>query len=218
MQRSAFLLLAISVCLQAQFRASITGKVVDPSGAVVPGAKISVTNLDTNRVLSVVSGDAGLYRASELPPGRYSVAASAKGFKKASMGPVDVRAEEPRTVDISLEPGDITQTVTVTAEGVGMLRTENANVSSSITTAQIQELPQYGRDPYELLRTAPGILGDGARSGSGGAITLPNTTGPGGSNSSICWRFEPYAKCNERYGVLRTTAARRSAPSANWPT
>src|SRR5207237_576934 len=47
------------------------------------------------------------------------------------------------------------------------------------------ELPQYGRDPYELLRTVPGILGDAARSGSGGAIALPNATGPGGSNSSI---------------------------------
>ena len=60
-----------------------------------------------------------------------------------------------------------------------------ASVTRAISTEEIRQLPQVGRDPYELARLTPGIFGDGARGGSGGSVGLPNTTGPGGSNSSI---------------------------------
>src|SRR5262249_1967637 len=127
----------------------------------------------------------GLYRISELLPGSYTIEALARGFKKASVGPVIESAEEPLTVDIHLEPGEITESVTVTAESSIALQTENASVGGSISSAQVQRLPQYARDPYQLLRTVPGVIGDAARDGSGAAIALPNTTGPGGSNASI---------------------------------
>lgn len=175
----------LSIPLAAQFRASISGKVLDPSGGLVVGAQVTVKNLDTNREKSTATGDEGFYRVSELPPGSYTVEATAKGFKKASLGPVTVNAEQPLAVDIRLETGEITQTVTVTAEPSIALQTENASIGGTVTSAQVQSLPQYARNPYELLRTIPGVIGDSARDGSGGAISLPNTTGPGGSNSSI---------------------------------
>ena len=62
-----------------------------------------------------------------------------------------------------------------------MLETENANIDKSISTQEIRRLPQTGRDPYELLRLTPGVFGDAARSGGGGANNLPNMTGPGGT-------------------------------------
>jgi hypothetical protein len=65
------------------------------------------------------------------------------------------------------------------------LPTENANVDKAITTLEVRRLPQFGRDPYELTRLTPGVFGDFARGGSGGAVNLPNQSGPGGSNSTI---------------------------------
>src|SRR5262249_20061302 len=177
-------LLLSSVAAVAQFNASVTGKVIDPSGALVPRAKISVKNSETNRVQSAITGDSGVYRISQLPPGTYTVEAEANGFRKATIGPVVVLAEQPLAVDFRLEPGEITQTVTVTAGPIA-IQTEDASVGSTVDQQQIRELPQFGRDPLELLRLTPGVLGDAARSGAGAAIALPNTTGPGGSNTSI---------------------------------
>lgn len=180
-----FVLFLIPAGLFAQFNASITGSVIDATGGVVPGAKITLKNRDTNREQSVVSGDTGLYRIGQLPPGNYTVDAEAKGFKKVSLGPFALGSEGPRTVDIHLQTGEVTESVTVTADTIAPLQTENASISSTISSQQIQQLPQFNRDPYELLRTVPGIIGDAARGGSGGAIALPNTTGPNGSNFSI---------------------------------
>ena len=84
-----------------------------------------------------------------------------------------------------LSAGDVTETVTVTENANPGLQTENADVSKSITTEEVLRLPQFGRDPYELLRITPGVFSDDARGGGGGAANLPNVTGPGGSNYSI---------------------------------
>ena len=64
-----------------------------------------------------------------------------------------------------MEPGVVTETVTVSGETAVALETENANVSRAISTVEIRQLPQVGRDPYELLRLTPGVFGDGARAG-----------------------------------------------------
>src|SRR5207237_7500535 len=74
---------------------------------------------------------------------------------------------------------------TVSQETAPVHETENANVDKAITTQEVRTLPQFGRDPYELTRLTPGVFGDAARSGTGGAIALPNTAGPGGSSRSI---------------------------------
>ena len=95
-----------------------------------------------------------------------------------------VSAETIRGFDITLAPGGAQETITVTGAG-SAIETENANVSNSITAQQVTELPSFGRDPYELLRLAPGVFGDGARSADATASFLPNAVGVGGSANSI---------------------------------
>lgn len=180
------LLLALAVTVSAQFKASIQGTVTDPLAAIIPGATVTVTNQETGKLQQVTSGNDGFYRITGLPPGRYTVSAEVTGFKKRVIEDVTVNAEEPRGVDFKLETGQVAETVTVTAAAeVASLQSENADVMRAVTKTEILRIPQVGRDPYELLRLAPGVFGDGARGGNGASVGLPNTTGPGGSNNSI---------------------------------
>jgi hypothetical protein len=96
-----------------------------------------------------------------------------------------VQAEAVRGLDITLQVGAVTDQITVSGDTLPTLQTEDASLSSTITSQQFERLPQTGRDPYELLRLAPGVFGDGARAANGSAANLPNSGGPGGSNSSI---------------------------------
>jgi hypothetical protein len=168
----------------AQFRGGLQGTILDSSGAVISGAAVTVTHQETGVARETTSGDTGVYRVSSLAPGRYTVKVSAPGFKDKVIKDVVVTAEEFRGLDITLEPGAVKESVTVTAEASG-LHTESAEVSGTISTKEIQELPQVGRDPFELIRLAPGVFGLGARSGTGDAVNLPNSQGPGGSNNQI---------------------------------
>ncbi len=177
-------LLLVTMPALAQFKAGIQGTIKDSSGAVVPGASVTVIAKETGRSYATISGDQGFYRVTGLPPGTYTVTAEMSGFKKAIIENITVNAEETRGVDMTLTPGGISETVTVTASAPA-LQTENANMSQAITTQEVINLPQVGRDPYELLRLVPGVFADGARNGSGLSVGLPNTTGPGGSNIAV---------------------------------
>ena len=168
----------------AQYGASIQGTVTDNSGAVVAGAKVTVTNEQTGVVQNTVATDTGLYRISGLPPGSYQVTVEAPSFKASTTDKLAVSAETVRGLNVTLQPGQATETVNVSAEASGV-QSENANIAGGLTARQVQELPQFGRDPYELLRLAPGVFGDGARNATGQAQLFPNGGGPGGSNNSV---------------------------------
>jgi hypothetical protein len=157
---------------------------MDPGQAAVAGAKITITDQSTGVSRETVTSDQGFYRVAELPPGLYTVSVTATGFKNSVSKDVEVKAEEPRGFDVSLEVGAVSEEVTVSASAEA-LNTENANTGTTISTQEIDRLPQFGRDPYELLRLTPGVFGDSSRGGNGGANNLPNSTGPGGSNASI---------------------------------
>src|SRR6266705_5018927 len=180
----AVFLSLFAVSAYAQFKASVQGTVMDPQGTAVPGAKVTVTNQDTGVVRDTVASAEGFYRISELPPGKYTVTVEAAGFKKSTSKDVAVEAEQPRGFDVTLSVGNVQESVTVTASS-GELETENANVNTTIGTQEVLTLPQFGRDPYELLHMAPGVFGDNARQGNGNSFALPQQVGPGQSNSSI---------------------------------
>jgi hypothetical protein len=180
----AFLLFA-AITITAQFKAGVQGTVRDATGGLVPGAKVTLTNTETGKTQEVISSEEGFYHISGLPPGKYILTTEKTGYKKQVFENVTIGAETTQGLDLTLEIGDVTATVTVTQETAALLETENGNVAKGITAAEIKRLPQVGRDAYELARLTPGIFGDGARSGNGGASGLPNSPGPGGSGNSI---------------------------------
>jgi hypothetical protein len=186
----AVLMFASSVAL-AQYGASLEGTVTDKSGAVIPGATVTITEQATGVVHSAVTGPSGFYRISELPPGSYKVDVEAASFKKSSKSDVQVGSEAASAANVTLENGSASETVTVTGAPPA-LETENATVQGTLSTAEVLSLPEIDRDPYELLRLAPGVMGDGARMGNGQSAGFPNgaggnggSAGPGGSNTAI---------------------------------
>jgi Carboxypeptidase regulatory-like domain/TonB dependent receptor len=178
------LILACNRPARAQFNASLSGTVEDGTGAVVPNADVTLVDTATQASRSTTANAEGFYQFSELGPGSYILTVQANNFKK-SQTPVAIAAEAPRDVDVKLAPGESSETVTVNANEVPLLQTADANVSSTVSSAEITRLPTFGRDPYELLRTAVGTTGDGARTGTGGGVFLPNGQGPGQSNYGV---------------------------------
>ena len=148
------------------------------------GATVTAANQATGVSRETNTSGSGLYRISGLPPGIYSVDVAASSFKKSSTPDVQVAAEAPRGLDITLQPGPAQETVTVTTTAGG-LGTENASLAGIITSRQIVDLPQYGRDPYQLLRLSPGVFADSSRQGNGNSQGIPQQVGPGGSNNQI---------------------------------
>jgi len=178
------LLLFVPLTTHAQFKASVQGTITDSSGALIPQAKVTVTNTETGKTQEIIASDDGFYRVTGLAPGKYKLTVEKTGYKQKVFDDVLVEAEGAQGLDVQLEAGDVSATVTVTTQAQ-TLETENANIDKSISNREVLRLPQVGRDPYELARLTPGVFGDGARSGSGASVALPNTSGPGGSNNSI---------------------------------
>lgn len=175
-------LLSSSTLLQAQYRAGLQGSVTDPTGAAVPGANVTLRNPATNLERKVTANEQGVYFFDRLAPGNYALSVEASGFKRTSLENVSIAAEQLQGLNVTLEVGAVSDTITVTAESSMALQTESAAIDGTISNERILRLPQSGRDPYETVRLAPGIFGLGARSGGGGAVNFPNNAGPGGSS------------------------------------
>jgi hypothetical protein len=177
--------LAVVLCsAHGQYRASIQGVVTDSQGAVVSGATITLQNLETGQSLTATTNENGIYNFNGLPPSRYSLTVEKAGFKKKVLGDVGVIAEQANAVNIQLEVGEVTQTVTVTGNSTPLIDTETSNGGGTVTSEQIQKLPSFGRDPFQLLQLAPGAFGDGSQAAGGGTNNLPATTigGSGGTD------------------------------------
>src|SRR3984893_8793645 len=177
-------IVALTALVQAQYGASLEGTVTDKSGAVIGGATVTITNQATGVSRNSVTGDSGFYRITGLPPGRYKVEVDAPSFKKSTKANVDVAAEAVSAANVTLDTGSASETVTVTA-GTEDLQTEGASMGGTITSQQVVDLPEFGRDPYELLRLTPGVFADASRQGNGNSLGIPQQVGPGGSNSQI---------------------------------
>ena len=119
---------------------AIVGLVRDASGAVVTGAKVTVTDVDRGIQLTLSTNDAGEYVASPLRIGRYSITVEKQGFKKAVAGPVQVNIQDRVGVDLKLEAGAITEVVTVTGERA-QLETETSELGQVVDSRRINALP-----------------------------------------------------------------------------
>ncbi len=139
--------------------ATIVGTVTDPSGAAVPNAAITVTNVDTSRVAKVTTNEAGQYIAPDLHIGHYTVAAEATGFQSAQRTDLVLNVGDRTRVDFKLELGATKQTVTVEATPVAV-QTDSGEVSGVITGRQVTQLATNGRTVYSLAYLVPGAASD----------------------------------------------------------
>ncbi|MGD0872831.1 MAG: carboxypeptidase-like regulatory domain-containing protein [Bryobacteraceae bacterium] len=153
-------IVALLVCLCATLAFSqgigrIDGTVVDPSGAAVPGAEITVTSVATDQVFKATSNEKGEWSVLEVDGGMYRVTVSKPGFKVASAANVQVTAGEPTTLPVKLEVGQATETVTVQS-GAEVVQAASAEITNTLTDRQVTELPFATRNAVELMVTQPG--------------------------------------------------------------
>ena len=144
-----------AVMAQSSISGDIAGTIMDPSGAVVPAAKVDLKSLDTGATQSVTTNQNGAYRFSLLKPGRYSVAVTLSGFQSAERV-TDVLVGQVSTVDFALAVGTSTQTVEVT-ETATLLNPEASN-NTGFTPTEVALLPSAGGDITNIAFTAPGVV------------------------------------------------------------
>jgi hypothetical protein len=150
-------LVAASLGVHAQeFRGAISGRVVEASGAAVNNATVTVTNHATNTAVTSTTNESGEYNVLYLTPGQYSVSVEARGFKKSVRSNVEVRVGDRLALDIQLEVGGVTDTVTITADAA-LLETNSASAGQVIDQRRISELPLSDGNPFVLSRLASGI-------------------------------------------------------------
>ena len=157
------------VCLSAlgvmgysqEFRASISGHVLDKSGASVPQARVQAIDKSTGDTTSALTDSSGSYTIPLLKPGIYKVTISAPGFKQYVRDNITLTVSQAAGIDAKLELGDVSQTVEVTAEAA-MLDTQDANRGGLVDTNQVAELPLNARNPFMLGLTAAGVTFRGA--------------------------------------------------------
>src|ERR1051326_5355698 len=135
---------------------TILGTVADPSGAVIPGAKVSLTNEGTNLVVTTTTGPDGSYTFSPVKIGTYTVTVEATGFSKAVQSHLTVSINQDLKADIALKPGAVTQTVEVTGAAPA-LQTESAEVGQVVNQQSINNLPLNGRNFTFLAQTVAGV-------------------------------------------------------------
>jgi hypothetical protein len=152
--------------LHAQIdRGEIVGQITDPTGAVVPGAKIQVTNVNTNTSIALEANDQGLYTAANLPRGTYRVVVTREGFKTASSAAAELGASITLRIDIKLQPGLVTESVTVTDEAP-ILDVGTTNNATGMQSNLIEEMPVIvagtQRAITDYLSQLPGYTGGGS--------------------------------------------------------
>lgn len=178
------LLVLLATSAFAQYRASLQGTVTDPTGAAVPGATVTVKSNETNATRHATTTDTGAYSIPSLPPGLYTITTEKQGFRTNQIDNFRIVADQTQGANIQLQVGDVSQSVTVSADAIEAINTENAQVSATITSREIQRLPSFGRDIFQLAQLAPGTVGDASRNSSGDTNSQPGNAGPGGSGGS----------------------------------
>ena len=160
-----FLLVGLlSLCsvplLNAQTTTTLYGTVSDKSGAVVPGAQVTATNVGTNQSRTAQTNPEGQYRFEFMPIGAYSLELTATGFKKFVQKGIALDVNVNARVDASLEVGTMTEEINVTASAASV-NTDNAQIGRTVENTEITTLPIVGRNVYTLLQLTPGVSSTG---------------------------------------------------------
>src|SRR5713101_1185952 len=143
--------------LQAQvITAAVRGTVMDPSGSVIAGAEVTISNVDTGFSRSMKSGNDGEYNFPDLPLGTYRIHAAHAGFKSETQTGVELHVADSLVINIALHVGAVNETVTVEASPVAV-ETTNGELTGLIQGSQVSELPLNGRNFMQLVTLMPGV-------------------------------------------------------------
>src|SRR5437660_9008145 len=135
----------------------ISGTVQDKSGAVVPNATVTVTNVGTNLVRTATTDGSGFYTLTNLPVGTYNVSAEQKGFKQALRSDNVLAADARLTVDLTLDPGDVSETVQIATSAGETINTTSGELERVVNQQQVQDLALNGRNYMQLATLLPGV-------------------------------------------------------------
>ena len=159
---AVFLLsLALAAPAAAQGQAingTIEGTVTDPSGGVLPGVTVTVTNTDTGDTRVVVTNESGLYRAPLLPLGSYRVSAELQGFRRYEQTGVTLSAGQVAVINVSLGVGNVSEVISVTAE-TPIVDAGRIEQGRTLNEREIKQLPLTSRNPYNFALLQPGVTG-----------------------------------------------------------
>src|SRR5262245_30879990 len=155
--RLTIFVLIAGVALAQTATSRITGTVSDASGALVPGAMVTVRNEATGVAYTQPTTEAGLYGFSSLPVGTYTITVALAGFKTANKTGNILEVNTPLVINMALEVGGVTETVSIAAE-VEVLQTSNAVIGNVVERKAIVDLPLNGRNPLALITLEPGVV------------------------------------------------------------
>jgi hypothetical protein len=179
MQRGiAFLFVVLAgICSGQTVRATLVGRVTDPTGAVVPGTKVTLINVGTNEAHSIVVGDNGEFVFPQLAPGVYTLTSEHEGFRKDVRSGIELQVGQEARIDVPLQVGVLTEQVEVTG-AAPLVSSENATLGNVVDQKKIVELPLNGRGYLQLAFMQPGVFApaQGSTIGFRGGLNIAGST------------------------------------------
>lgn len=144
-----------------RYLGSISGEVADASGAKIPGAQVKATEAATNFVSSALTSGAGAYTFPSLQPGTYTVSITAPGFRVETRTGLVLTAGQTQKADFNLTAGAASETIEVTADNT-LLDSGSANIATTLSTREVTDLPNVGRNPFVMATLAAGVTNGGS--------------------------------------------------------
>jgi hypothetical protein len=181
-----FLILLAATCFGQQLTGTLSGTVADAVGAVVPNAKVTMKNAASGDVRTTLSNGSGYFTITAVQPGSYSVTIEAPGFKTWDQTGIEFSQGDSKTLpSIKLEIGKVTETVEIKA-GADVVIPDNSEVSTTLNTELVEDVPIVGRDAGELLKLMPGMAlnNAGTQGSSFNPTTVGSNNGPVGAYSA----------------------------------
>ncbi len=217
----AVLMLLCGLALNAQTFGDISGEVHDASGAAIPGALVTATNIATNVTRSAATNEVGLYSFPAMPPGVYNIKVEKAGFKSVTKTSIELQVQQSARIDFDMPVGQVNESVEVSATAQ-LLSTEDATVGTVIENKRIVELPLNGRNYLQLVSLAPNVsYGFGsagqANSRQGGDRANQNIAVGGNRSYFNNFTLDGVDNTDPNFNTVRCTsscATMRSMPTA----
>lgn len=217
--RILFVLFLAAVLACGQFTSGVEGTVMDPTGAVVPGARVTLRNVNTGETRMAETTGAGYYRFPALPPADFDLTVAAPGFRTALQSGIRTQVADTRTINFNLEIGAAEASVEVSAQE-SLVEASEARVSGYVDQQRIQDLPLVGRNTFTLVILTPGVTGIPAGGGQSyaqaggdifGAEQSPGMNANGARGAGNYFAVDAASTNNAAHGGLTSLAPNAEA-------